>query len=88
MCFIRVVNVYGHMSHSSVFPGGEILVGAHLIYINHLIFVIDELNSIKTLCLMCCLCNFFLLRLMLNLLGLLLIGTNDDLICRFITYSK
>ena len=88
MCFIRVVNVYGYMSHSSVFPGREILVGAHPIYINHLIFVIDELNSIKTLCLMCCLCDIFLLRLMLNLLGWLLIGTNDDLIFRDITYSK
>ena len=37
---------------------------------------------------MCCLCDFFLLRLMLNLLGWLLIGTNDDLIFRVITYSK
>ena len=29
VCFIRGVNVYGHMSHSSVFPGRQILVGAH-----------------------------------------------------------
>ena len=45
--------------HSSVFPGRQILVGAHPIYINHLMFVIDELNSIKTLCLMLCLGDFF-----------------------------
>ena len=32
--------------------------------------------------------RFFLLRLMLNLLGWLLLDTNDDLIFRVITYSK
>ena len=66
------------------FPRTPNLVGAHPIYISHLIFVIDELNSIKTLCLMCCLCDFSF-KVNAKSIGSLLIGTNDGLTCRAIS---
>ena len=49
VCFIRGVKVYGHMSHTSVSLRRQILVEAHPSYIDYLIFVIGELNSIKRL---------------------------------------
>ena len=82
VCFIRGVKGFMDTCHTPRSCWVIKFLGAHPIYVEYLISVNCELNIIKTLKLMCRLCDFFSSFKAKFIIKQLIIGTNDDLICR------